>query len=125
MENTPKTTVVPVSVAGNTTVHAGRKVGTYPSGNPMYAKLCSSDGRANHRPSALAEGTEITCKRCQAKLAHRAEQRAQAVVAQILAGDYATFTADQLAHVVKTAGGDRADAALAELVRRSGRDPIG
>ncbi len=32
-------TIVPVYVAGNRTVHAGRQVGTYPSGNPRFRKL--------------------------------------------------------------------------------------
>jgi hypothetical protein len=60
--------VTPVYVAGNRTVHAGRKVGTYSSGAARYAKLCSSAGSDRHDP-APAEGREVTCKRCLAKIA--------------------------------------------------------
>jgi hypothetical protein len=58
--------ITPVSVAGNTTIHAGRKVGKYASGAPRYAKLCSGSGRDRHEPGP-ASGP-ITCKRCLAKL---------------------------------------------------------
>jgi hypothetical protein len=59
----------PVYVAGNATVHAGRQIGAYPSGNPKYRKLCSSAGRDNHSPAPLDPATPITCKLCLAKLA--------------------------------------------------------
>lgn len=61
---------MPGYVAGNSTVHALRRVGQYPSGNPRYAKRCAGNGRANYDPSP-APGATITCKRCIAKLAAR------------------------------------------------------
>lgn len=64
---TTKTT--PVYVAGNSTVHAGRKIGTYASGRDRYAKLCGSSGRDNHDPMPVNSTTPVTCKRCLAKLA--------------------------------------------------------
>lgn len=66
----------PVFVAGNRTVHAGRRIGQYESGTPRYAKLCASNGRANHEPSP-APDAPITCKLCLARMAKdapRAEQ---------------------------------------------------
>lgn len=64
--------IVPVYVAGNATIHAGLRVGSYPSGNARYRKLCSAGGRDNHHPSPVSDAsTPITCKRCLAKLAAR------------------------------------------------------
>lgn len=60
--------ITPVYVAGNTTVHAGRIIGKYPSGNPRYARLCGQSHTDRHDAGALAPGTPITCKRCLAKL---------------------------------------------------------
>lgn len=61
-------TSIPVYVAGNSTVHAGRQVGTYQSGHARYRKLCGTSRNDNHDPGALAPGTPITCKRCIAKV---------------------------------------------------------
>lgn len=62
------TATVPVFVAGNRTIHAGRKVGKYASGNDRYAKVCGGAGRDRHDPIPAADaGTAITCKRCIAK----------------------------------------------------------
>jgi DNA-binding transcriptional regulator YdaS (Cro superfamily) len=70
---------IPVYVAGNTTVHAGRQVGSYESGQPRYRKLCSGAGRDNHDPMPGTPGeTVITCKRCLAKLGKLAARAAQA-----------------------------------------------
>lgn len=61
----------PVYVAGNATVHMGRAIGRYPSGARRYRKLCSSSRNERHNPSPLAPETEVTCKRCLAKIATR------------------------------------------------------
>lgn len=66
------TTPTPVVVAGNRTVHAGRRIGAYPSGNARYAKVCGTSRNDRHEPFPVADGTPITCKRCAAKLAARA-----------------------------------------------------
>ncbi len=58
----------PVYVAGNATIHAGRRIGAYPSGAPRYAKVCGRNGRANHEPSPCGPGAQVTCKRCLTKL---------------------------------------------------------
>lgn len=60
--------VVPVYVAGNAIVHAGRTNGTYPSGATRYRKACSTSRNDRHDPSVLDASTPITCKRCLAKL---------------------------------------------------------
>ena len=62
----------PVVVAGGSVVHAGVRRGSYASGNPRWGKLCGGAGRDRHDPSP-APGAEITCKRCLAKLAERAQ----------------------------------------------------
>jgi hypothetical protein len=59
-------TTTPVVYAGNTTVHAGRQVGLYPSGEPKYAATCGGR-RANHDPMPV--DSDITCKRCIARTA--------------------------------------------------------
>src|SRR4051812_32256965 len=59
--------ITPVYVAGNSTIHAGRQIGTYKSGSPRFCKLCSGNGSQNHEPGALQPGTPVTCKRCLAK----------------------------------------------------------
>ena len=53
-------------VAGNATIHALRRIGTYPSGTPRYAKRCGSNRNDRHDPSPVAD-TPVTCKRCLAK----------------------------------------------------------
>lgn len=69
--------ITPVYVAGNDTIHAGRVVGRYPSGNLRYAKCCSSSRNDRHDPMPLAPSvyarpeSRVTCKRCIAKLAKR------------------------------------------------------
>lgn len=65
----PAAQPTPVYVAGNSTVHAGRKVGTYASGTTRWAKLCGSSRNDRHDPSPVDASTPITCKRCLAKLA--------------------------------------------------------
>lgn len=55
-------------VAGNKTMHLLRAVGKYPSGGTRYAKMCSTNGRANHEPHPVAGGAEVTCKRCLARM---------------------------------------------------------
>lgn len=64
---------IPVYVAGNATIHAGRRIGAYESGAPRYAKLCSASRRDRHDPSPVGDSsTAITCKRCVAKLSAQA-----------------------------------------------------
>jgi len=61
--------VIPVYVAGNATIHAGRERGTYASGAKRYRKLCSSSSNDRHDPMPVADATTpVTCKRCLAKL---------------------------------------------------------
>jgi hypothetical protein len=67
-ESETRMTNTPVFVAGNSTVHAGRRIGTYPSGAARYAKRCGGLGRDRHEPIE-ARGAQITCKRCLAKIA--------------------------------------------------------
>jgi hypothetical protein len=72
-------TATPVYVPGNSTVHAGRQIGTYDSGTARYRKLCSRTTAAErHEPSPLNSDTPITCKRCLAKLDQLAARTAQA-----------------------------------------------
>lgn len=62
--------VVPVYVAGNATIHAGRQDGNYASGAARYRKACGTSRNDRHDPSPVADATTpITCKRCLAKLA--------------------------------------------------------
>lgn len=60
--------IIPVYVAGNVTVHAGRKIGTYASGATRFAKLCGTSRNDRHEPMELTPDTLVTCKRCLAKL---------------------------------------------------------
>lgn len=61
--------IVPVFIAGGAAVHAGRKVGQYPSGAVRYRKLCGARNNERHEPSPITDlSTPITCKRCLAKL---------------------------------------------------------
>jgi hypothetical protein len=62
-------TVIPVYVAGNSTIHAGRQSGTYASGNARYRKLCSTSRNDRHDPMPVNTSTPVTCKRCLAKIA--------------------------------------------------------
>src|SRR4051794_18654692 len=77
MNSTPNTpNATPVYVPGGKVIHAGRRIGTYPSGETTYAKLCATDGAARYRPSAVDPSTPITCKRCLSKLAQLADRAA-------------------------------------------------
>jgi hypothetical protein len=62
--------VTPVVVAGNSTVHAGRRIGQYASGTPRWAKSCSSSRNDRHEPYEIDAANPITCKRCLASLAN-------------------------------------------------------
>jgi hypothetical protein len=85
----------PVYVAGNRTVHAGRKIGAYPSGEARYAKLCgSTSSTERHEPSPLP-GAEVTCKRCLAKVAKR--EQVAAGIAELRSPEVRELIADGLA----------------------------
>jgi hypothetical protein len=68
---------IAVYVAGNATIHAGRRIGAYASGAPRYAKMCASNGRARYEPTPCGPDAVITCKRCLAKIAARDAERAE------------------------------------------------
>lgn len=77
MSSTPNTpNATPVYVPGGKVIHAGRRIGQYPSGEVKWSKLCATDGAARYRPSAVDPATPITCKRCLSKLAQLADRAA-------------------------------------------------
>lgn len=68
-QDRPTATIRPVYVAGNATIHAGRKIGTYDSGADRFAKVCGGAGRDRHDPMPVDdETTAVTCKRCLSKM---------------------------------------------------------
>src|SRR3954452_14771905 len=79
---TTAATTTPVYVAGNSTVHAGRKIGNYASGAPRYAKLCGSSRNDRHDPSPAGDGAEVTCRRCLAKIPAAVAERVSEIAAE-------------------------------------------
>jgi hypothetical protein len=81
MPATATASPVPVYVAGNTTIHAGRVVGRYgTSGSLKYRKICGQSHRDRHDAMPVGRDVEITCKRCIAKLKTIPSQQSPAPV---------------------------------------------